>query len=161
MSTRSDKTTGLTAVTAGEREFVTVWLADQLLGLPVADVHDVLKGVEFTRVPMAPDSVAGIMNLRGRIVTAIDLRTHLGYPANGGPDQPMSVVVECRGLSYCLVVDRVADVVAVSQAEFQKNPEILDPRIRDVSSGICEIGDALMAIVDVDRLLDFEMLMVA
>jgi len=161
MTVQQDNKACLAEVAGGEREFVTVWLADQLLGLPVADVQDVLKGVELTRVPMAPDVVAGILNLRGRIVTAINLRTHLGYSPLGAPDEPMSVVVDHNGISYSLVVDRVGDVVSVLQADFRKDPGALDPRIRDVSSGVCEFDDALMAVVDIDRLLDFEMLMVA
>jgi purine-binding chemotaxis protein CheW len=62
------------------QDFVTIRLAGQLLGIPVLSVHDVLKPQKITRVPLAPDSVAGVLNLRGRIVTAVDLRSSLGLP---------------------------------------------------------------------------------
>ena len=91
-------------------EFVTVRLDGQLLGIPVLLVQDVLKLQQLTRVPRAPEWVAGVLNLRGRIVTAIDLRSRLGMPPRPDTSKPpMSVVVDYRGEPYSLLIDKSGD----------------------------------------------------
>lgn len=146
----------LELVGGGTRDFVTVTLAGQWLGIPVLSVHDVLKPQNITPVPHAPASVAGVLNLRGRIVTAIDLRVHLGFPPRDDDDEHMSVVVEYKGDSYSLLIDAVGDVISVPDENFEKNPVTLDERLRSVSGGIYRLDNGLLVVIDVARLLEFQ-----
>lgn len=151
MSARSKP--DLKAVPA-EREFVTIRLAGQLLGIPVLSVHDVLNAQKITRIPLAPDWVAGVLNLRGRIVTAINLRKRMGFPPRADGKSDMSVVVEYRGEPYSLQIDAVGEVLSLEEATFERNPVTLDPRWREVCRGIYRLDGDLMAVVDVESLLD-------
>jgi len=139
---------------ADERVLVTLTVAGQLCGIPVLAVRDVLDPLAIARTPLAPPDVAGSLNLRGRIVTAIDLRRRLGLPAATGDARPMSVVVEQGGELYSLQVDRVGEVLRLPEHQFEENPPTLDPRWRDVSTDVCRLKDTLLAVLDVARLLD-------
>ena len=133
-------------------DFVTVRLGGQLLGIDVQRVHDVLKLGVLTRVPRAPAIVAGVMNLRGRIVTAIDARRCLGLPDREEGARAMCLVVEQDGQPYALIVDSVGDVVTVSGDGHEASPATLSPLWRAVSDGVYRL-DELMVALDVGRLL--------
>jgi len=139
-------------------DFVSVVIEDQLFGIPVLQVRDVLASQRITRVPLAPPEVAGSLNLRGRIVTAIDLRTRLGLPPRAAEQSAgkarMSVVVDHGGELYSLVVDSAGEVLSLSEATFERNPATLDPRWREVSAGIYRLDDTLLVVFDITRLLD-------
>src|SRR5262249_19688306 len=112
MSSTATYTEG--AVTVGSedhRDYVTMSIGAQMFGIPVLTVQDVLGPQQITRVPLAPPEVAGSLNLRGRIVTAIDVRLRLGMPKNADGKPPMSVVVEHEGELYSLLVDSVGEVL--------------------------------------------------
>lgn len=147
---------GLRSVASGKQDFVTVKLAGQMLGIPVLAVHDVLNAQNITKIPLAPDWVAGVLNLRGRIVTAIDLRQRLGLPAREVGQKTMSVVVEHNGEPYSLQIDEVGEVLSLEDKDFEKNPVTLDVRWREVSIGIYRLKDQLLPILNVERLLEFE-----
>jgi purine-binding chemotaxis protein CheW len=138
-------------------DFVSVVIDDQLFGIPVLQVRDVLASQRITRVPLAPAEVAGSLNLRGRIVTAIDLRTRLGLPERSAEQTNgktrMSVVVDYGGELYSLLVDSVGEVLSLSEAKFERNPATLDARWREVSGGIYRLDGALLVVLDVTRLL--------
>lgn len=136
-------------------DFVTLRLGEQLFGLPVQRVHDVLKLGTLTRVPRAPSMVAGVMNLRGRIVTAIELRECLDLPPRGAGAKPMCVVVEQDGQPYALIVDSVGDVVSVAPERYEPNPSTMSARWSAVSGGIYRL-DELMMVLDVGALLSAE-----
>jgi len=136
-------------------ELVTVSIADQLLGIPVLSVHDVLGPQRMTKIPLAPAAVAGVLNLRGRIVTAIDLRVRLGLEPRPETEPGMSVVVEHDGEPYSLLIDKVGDVLSVPAETFEQNPTTLDPRWRGISAGIYRLEDELLVALDVVKLLDF------
>ena len=146
----------LSLVTTGTQDFVTVNLAGQTLGIPVLAVHDVLNAQQITKIPLAPDWVSGVLNLRGRIVTAIDLRRRLGLPPLEGDKKSMSVVVEFNEEPYSLQIDSVGEVLSLEDQLFEKNPVTLDPRWRSVSRGVYRLEKELLAILDVEKLLDFE-----
>lgn len=136
-------------------EFVTIRLANQLLGIPVLTVHDVLKPHAITPTPLSPDWIAGVLNLRGRIVTAIDLRARLGLPKRTSADgKGMSIVVEYRGEPYSLLIDRVGEVLMLDDSDMERNPITLDPVWRQISSGIFRLKDELMVVLDVQHLLE-------
>ena len=148
--------TGLETVASNAKEFVTVQLAGQRLGIPVLAVHDVLKAQTITRIPKAPPSVAGVLNLRGRIVTAVDLRIHLGFEEREAEAETMSIVVEHNGDPFSLLIDSVGEVLALPDEQFEKTPVTLDERLRAVSSGIYRLEEGLMVVLDVARLLEFQ-----
>lgn len=138
------------------REFVTINLNGQLLGIPVLDVHDVLNAQKMTKIPLSPPSVAGVLNLRGRIVTAIDLRVHLGFEPREEEDSFMSVVVEHKGEPYSLLIDSVGEVLALPDDDYEKSPVTLDERLRAVCSGVYRLEKELLVVLEVDTLLDFD-----
>jgi purine-binding chemotaxis protein CheW len=134
--------------------FLTLTVAGQLCGVPVLAVRDILSSQAITRVPLAPSEVAGSLNLRGRIVTAIDLRRRLGLPRRAaGSPPPMSVVVEQGGELYSLLSDSVGEVVPLLAEGFAGNPPTLDPIWREVSRGVHRQGERLLIVLDVDRIL--------
>ena len=140
--------------TSGSRDFVTVTIAGQLFGVPVLMVQDVLGPQKITRIPLAPPEVAGALNLRGRIVTAIDVRRRLGLPRHESRHECMSVVVDCGGELYSLIVDVVGEVLSLPNDAYEPNPATLDRMWRDVSVGIYRLEQKLLLVLDVDRLLD-------
>jgi purine-binding chemotaxis protein CheW len=137
------------------RDYVTVTIADQLFGIPVLSVQDVLGPQKITHIPKAPPEVAGALNLRGRIVTSIDVRCRLNLPPLPEGEQGMSVVVEHQGEPYSLMIDSVGEVLSLPEDRFDRNPATLDARWREVAGGIYRLDDALLVVLDVDRLLDF------
>lgn len=141
---------------AGEpHEFVAITVAGQHFGIPVLQVQDVLGPQRITPIPLAPPEVAGSLNLRGRIVTAIDLRTRLKLPRLPDGEVGMSVVVDHGGELYSILVDAVGEVLSLSAADAQRNPPTLDPAWRDVSNGIYRLDHTLMVVLNVARVLDF------
>ncbi|GAB4142975.1 MAG: chemotaxis protein CheW [Sphingomonadales bacterium] len=145
-------------MTTEVRDYVTVRLAGQFLGIPVLAVHDVLNAQNITRIPLSPPWVAGVLNLRGRIVTAINLRERLGLPPveSEKKKSAMSVVVEHKGEPYSLLIDSVGEVLTLDMTDFERNPVTLDQRWREVSTGIFRLQEELLVVLDVDRLLHFE-----
>jgi purine-binding chemotaxis protein CheW len=138
-----------------QRQYVSIVIDGQLFGIPVLIVHDVLGPQRITRIPLAPPEVAGSLNLRGRIVTAIDVRLCLGLDKRPADNPGMSVVVDHGGEFYSLIVDNVGEVLTLPAASMERNPATLDPRWREISNGIYRLDDQLLVVLDADRLLDF------
>ena len=136
-------------------EFVTFCIAGQMFGIPVLKVQDVLSSYQITRIPMAPPEIMGSLNLRGRVVTAIDMRARLGLKPREKDAHTMSIVADHEGELYSLVVDSVGEVLALSASTFDRNPPTLDPKFRAFSDGIYRLDDRLMVVLDVTRLLDY------
>ncbi|WP_207476551.1 chemotaxis protein CheW [Arenibaculum pallidiluteum] len=143
------------AIATGNDDFVTMTIADQLFGIPVLQVQDVLGNQKITRIPLAPPEVAGSLNLRGRIVTAIDVRLRLGLPARDRDKPVMSIVVDHRGELYSLMVDSVGEVLSLSSDKYERNPATMDPRWRDLSNGIYRLDETLLVVLEVSKLLNF------
>lgn len=137
------------------QEYVTVTIAGQMFGIPVLQVHDVLGSIKLTNIPLAPPEVAGALNLRGRIVTCINVRKRLGLGASEDVKNTMSVVVEHHGEPYSLLIDSVGEVLSLREDQLEMNPSTMDARWRDVSSGIYRTENKLLVILQIDRLLDF------
>lgn len=136
-------------------EYVTVMIGSQLFGLPISRVQDVFVLQQITRVPLASDDIAGVINLRGRIVTAIDLRRRLGVPADGRGGA-MAVGIESDGESYGLVIDAVGEVLKLGIETAEPVPVNLDERLKRVASGVHRLDNGLLVVFDVDRLLDLK-----
>ena len=132
---------------------VTLTVGDQLCGVPVLAVRDILGEQVITRIPLAPPEIAGSLNLRGRIVTAIDLRRRLRLPP-AAPGQPrMSVVAEQAGELYALLVDQVSEVLSLDASTFERNPPTLERSWAEFSTGIFRLDGRLLVVLDVSRLL--------
>jgi purine-binding chemotaxis protein CheW len=139
---------------AGTKEFVTVHVADQLFGVEVIDIQDVFSLKGLTPVPGARPEIAGVLNLRGRIVTAIDARCRLGLPTRPqGFAGMMAVGVEYHGEAYGLLVDSVGDVLRLSDTDFEPNPVNLNPNWKDVSQGVYRLDGRLLMTLNIDHLL--------
>src|SRR6478736_5601030 len=136
-----------------ERVFVTLTVADQLCGVPVLGVRDILGEHKITRIPLAPPEIAGSLNLRGRIVTAIDLRQRLRLPAAPTARPPMSVVAEQGGELYALLVDQVSEVMSLKASAFEPNPPTLPAAWAQFSTGIYRLDGRLLVVLDVGKLL--------
>ena len=135
-------------------EYVTMTIDGQWFGIPVLSVQDVLGPQNIAMIPLAPPEVAGSLNLRGRIVTAIDPRVRLGLPNREEGATVMSVVVEHLGELYSLLIDQVGEVLQLPTSRFEQNPASLDQRWRDLSSGIYRLDDRLLIVIDIERLLN-------
>ncbi len=133
--------------------FLTLTVAGQACGVPVLVVRDVLGPQVITRIPLAPPEVAGSLNLRGRIVTAVDLRRRLGLPPRPAEVQPMSIVVEMAGELYSMLADQVGEVVPLRQEDSAANPPTLNAVWREVSQGVHRRDGQLLIVLDVERVL--------
>ena len=138
---------------ANLREYVTAEIGGELIGMPILRVQDVFIPEGPTRVPLAPPEIAGVLNLRGRIVTLVDMRRRLGL--SGGSDKSsLAIGVELRGESYGLLIDAIGEVLKLDEDAREPNPVNLDPRLARVSTGIHRLNDRLLLVLDVDRVLD-------
>lgn len=135
------------------QEYITVMIADQLFGMPILEVQDVFMPETVTEVPLASQDVAGVLNLRGRIVTAIDMRKRLGLPALSAGKPRMAVGIESNGESYGLIIDKVGEVHRLSDETFETNPANLDPRWIAISAGVHRLDGSLMVVIDVEKVL--------
>jgi len=138
-----------------DRELVSFSIAGQLFGIAVLEVRDVLRPQTISRISLAPPDVVGSLNLRGRIVTAIDICHRLGLSASQPPEKRMSIVVEHGDELYALIVDSIGDVLSLSAKDFERNPVTLNPRWREISAGIYRLETGLLVVVDIARLLGF------
>jgi purine-binding chemotaxis protein CheW len=132
---------------------VTLTVGEQLCGVPVLAVRDILGEQTITRIPLAPPEIAGSLNLRGRIVTAIDLRKRLCLPPAPPGQARMSVVAEQGGELYALRVDQVSEVLSLDASMFERNPATLEKSWSDFSTGIFRLDGRLLVVLDVSRLL--------
>src|SRR5476651_764843 len=136
------------------KEYVTAMIGGQLFGLPIQRVQDVFKPERLTKVPLAPPDIAGVLNLRGRIVTLIEMRSRLGLGSRAEGGEFMAIGVEARGESYGLLIDSIGEVLKLDDNAREPNPINLDPRLALVSSGIHRLEGELLLVIDVDRVLD-------
>jgi purine-binding chemotaxis protein CheW len=134
-------------------EYVTFTIGEQIFGASVSEIHDVFKPANMTPVPLAPAEIAGVLNLRGRIVTAIDARARLGLPPGEVHGNGLAIGVERGGESFGLIIDRIGEVVRIDDDELEDNPVNLDPTWASVSRGVCRLKDRLLVIMDIDRML--------
>ena len=135
-------------------EFVTAVIGGQLFGLPISRVQDVFMPERLTRVPLSSVEIAGVLNLRGRIVTVIDMRARLGLARADDGKPPMAVGVDLRGESYGLLIDQIGEVLRLPEESWEENPVNLDPRMAKLAGGVHRLDGQLMVILDVDRVLE-------
>lgn len=137
-------------------EFVTFRIGEQLFGLSVTEIHDVFRPAKMTPVPLSGSEIAGVLNLRGRIVTAIDAHSRLGlrHRENSMNDQSIAIGVEYGGESFGMLIDEIGDVVRLDDGDKEQNPVNLDATWSSVSRGVYRLEGRLLIIMDIDRMLD-------
>jgi purine-binding chemotaxis protein CheW len=136
------------------RQFCTFYVADMFLGIPVERVQEVLRYHTITRVPLAASSVSGLINLRGQIVTAIDLRRRLGLPPGEAGRTPMNVVIRTDDGAVSLLVDAIGDVKDVHDDSFEPSPSTLRHALRKLIRGAHKLDERLLLVLDDAEVLD-------
>jgi purine-binding chemotaxis protein CheW len=138
---------------ATRRRFCTFWLGDLYYGVDVLRVQEIIGHQPPTRVPLAPPEVRGLINLRGRIVTALDLRRRLGL--GDAPDglRPKGVVARTEDGTVSLLVDEIGDVLEVEEGAFERPPETLTGEARELIRGAYKLPDRLLLVLDADKVL--------
>ena len=141
-------------MSAAEQQFCTFFLDSLFLGVEVQRVQEVLRQQEMTKVPLAPPVVRGLINLRGQIVTAIDLRRRLELPERLTTEVAMNVVVRTDDGAVSLLVDEIGDVLNLPLTTFEPAPETVTGVARHLVRGIHKLDQRLLLILDVDRTVD-------
>lgn len=164
-------------VMEGEQQYVTMTIAGQLFGVPIMQVEDIVEPDRITMVPLASKQIAGVMNLRGRVVTVIDLKQCLGSTNGNGnthtkalekpvdadgegsgaepePEQKFSITVEKNHSLYTLLVDNIGDVRALPDTGLEKVPPNLDAQFRKVAAGVYRLKGELLVVLDVDKVFE-------
>jgi purine-binding chemotaxis protein CheW len=139
-----------------ERQFCTFHLGDLYLGVEVLQVQEVIRAQAMTRVPLAPRAVRGLINLRGQIVTAIDLRERMGLAPLDPGREPMNVVIRTEDGPVSLLVDEIGDVLEADEAECEDPPETLAPAARELVRGVYKRPDRLLLALETGRVLGTE-----
>lgn len=133
------------------QQFCTFFLEGKMFGVPVPQVQEVLRFHEMTRVPLAPEVVEGLLNLRGQIVIAIDLRRKLALSPRDSGELPMNVVVRTSEGGVSLLVDEIGDVIEVEDASFEFPPETLRGPVRSMILGVHKLEGRLLHVLDVEK----------
>jgi len=139
---------------ANLRQFCTFCVDELLLAIDVLDVQEVIRYQEMTRVPTAPAVVRGLINLRGQIVTAIDLRRRLGLPPAAADSRPMNVVVQTDDGAVSLLVDEIGEVLQLDDRDSEAPPETIPAAIRDVVTGIYRLADRLLIVLNPEQVIN-------
>jgi purine-binding chemotaxis protein CheW len=132
-------------------QFCTFYLGKLLFGVELQKVQEVMRYLELTAVPLAPDVVSGLMNLRGQIVTAVDLRRRLELPNRPDGVLPMNVVIRSADGAVSLLVDEIGDVLEVDDDSFERPPETLQGKVREVILGVHKLDKYLLHVLDTDQ----------
>jgi purine-binding chemotaxis protein CheW len=135
----------------GSRQFSTFFVADLFFGVDVLNVQEVLRFQQMTPVPQAPGVIEGLINLRGQIVTAIDMRRRLGLPPRAGDKSPLNMVVRTSDGAVSLLVDEIGDVLDMDAATYELPPENLDPAARELIRGVYKLKGRLLLVLDAER----------
>jgi len=148
--------TETTKIEAGQAsgQFSTFFVADLFFGVDVLRVQEVLRFQQMTPVPLAPEVIEGLINLRGQIVTAIDMRRRLQLPPRAGDRTPMNMVLRTDDGAVSLLVDEIGDVLDVDEAAWEQPPDNLDPAVRDLIRGVYKLKDRLLLVLDTEQTVD-------
>ncbi len=136
-------------------EFVTLQVNKQWFGIPVSSVQEILLPHSLTTVPRAHKAISGLLNLRGQIVTAIDLRVRLGIPPRPVASEFMNIIISDSGELFSLLVDSVGDVLRLEKSAFSDTPSNLDQHWSQCSSGVYQLETGLMIVLDIKSIISF------
>ncbi|MCU1398087.1 MAG: chemotaxis protein CheW [Acidimicrobiales bacterium] len=134
--------------------YCTFTLGDLHLGVPVTEIQEVIRAQVRTRVPLVSSVINGLINLRGELVTTVDLRARFGLPPIAAGTESMNVVVRRDDGAVSILVDEIRDVLDVAAADFEPVPSIFSGPCRDLMTGIYKLDGSLLLVLDIDKLLD-------
>ena len=140
----------------GLRRFATFSVADMFCGIDVAQVQEVLKYQEMTPVPLAPGVIQGLINLRGQIVTAVDLRRRFRLPERAAGQKPMNMVLRSDGGAVSLLVDEIGDVIEIDSTSHEPSPSTMDPFHREVVETVFKLDGKLLLALDTAKVMQLE-----
>jgi purine-binding chemotaxis protein CheW len=152
----TNKTTTKPASAQNSGQFSTFYVADLFFGVDVLDVQEVLRAQQMTRVPQAPDVIEGLINLRGQIVTAIDMRRRLQLPPQAEDQLSMNMVIRTSDGAVSLLVDEIGDVLDMDAATYERPPQNLDPAAREIIRGVYKMKDGLLLVLDTEKTLEVD-----
>ena len=132
-------------------QFCMFYLNNLMFGVELEKVQEVFRILEITEIPLAPRVVSGLMNLRGQIVPAVDLRKRLGMADRPEEMQPMNVVIRTADGAVSLLVDEIGDVVEVTDESFERPPETLQGNVRELILGIHKLEKRLIHVLNTDK----------
>jgi purine-binding chemotaxis protein CheW len=135
-------------------QYATFRVGGHFLAIPVLDVQEVLRGQRLTPVPLAPDAVTGLINLRGQIVPALEMRRLLSLPPRDGESDPLSIVVRTEQGAVSLQVDEIGDVLELDGLTFEIPPQNVDSHLRSRLVGVHKSKDRLLLVLDIRRTVD-------
>ena len=136
---------------AQTQQFCTFYLDKLMFGVQLEKVQEVIRYLEITQIPLAPRVVSGLMNLRGQIVTGIDLRRRLDLSDRPGETAPMNVVIRTADGAVSLLVDEIGDLVEVTEESFERPPETLQGKVREVILGVHKLEKSLMHVLNTEK----------
>jgi purine-binding chemotaxis protein CheW len=136
------------------QQFTTFTLDGHLFGVEVETAQEVIRYQETTRVPLAPGSIGGLINLRGQVITALDLRHRLGMPERANGQKPMNVVVRTEEGVVSLLVDQIGEVIETDVRHFEAPPDTVTAQARDLIRGAYKLDGTLLLALDVPRTVD-------
>jgi purine-binding chemotaxis protein CheW len=136
---------------ANIQQFCTFFLKDQFFGVPVQKVQEVIRYQEMTRVPLTPPVIRGLINLRGQIVLAIDLRRRFAMEDRPETQLPMNVVVRTEDGPVSFLVDEIGDVLEVDEESFERPPDTVEGQTRELVLGVYKLRERLMLVLDTER----------
>jgi purine-binding chemotaxis protein CheW len=139
------------ATESGTRQFATFFLDGLMFGVEVIHVQEVLRYQEMTRVLLAPEVIGGLINLRGQIVMAIDMRRRLELPPRDADRTPMNMIVRSDDGAVSLLVDEIGDVLDVEESVFERPPDNITPVTRELTQGVYKLKDRLLLVLDVKK----------
>jgi len=140
---------------ADATQFCTFYLNKHFFGIEVEKVQEVFRYQEMTPIPLAPPTIKGLINLRGQIMTAIDLRKRLQMPDRPDGELPMNVVIRTPGGAVSLLVDEIGDVLEMSLDDYEPPPDTIEGITRDLVRGVYKLEGTLLLILDTTKTIDF------
>ena len=143
---------------SGENEssYFTVFVSGEIFGLPVENTHTIFRIASITSVPMSPGDITGLVNLRGKIVTAVSLRRRLHMAADATIQNALAIVIEFKGENFALIVDQVGDVLSLAKSARIPVPSHFHPQRARLTAGLYRVGKLLIPVLDIEALFTFQ-----
>ncbi|MBK1878266.1 chemotaxis protein CheW [Pelagicoccus mobilis] len=136
------------------KQFCTFYLGDLMLGVDVLEVQEVILYQDMTQVPLAHDSIKGLINLRGQIVTAIDLRERLNLPPSTSEEEQKNIVIQSGEEAVSLLVDEIGDVIEPSEDDFEDPPETIPEAAKEMIEGVYKLDKRLLLVLNSERTIN-------
>lgn len=131
-------------------------IMDGQYAIPVLEVQEVVKPQKVTPVPLGPSYVDGLINLRGQIVTAINLRNLFGLPTSEDSEEYMNIIVRWEDSLYALVVDEIMDVMDIENSTFEETPDTIEEGLKKYIRGVFKMEENLLTLLSLERILDIK-----